>query len=106
MPIVFIVTELYERPDSIRPSRGAAWSAHMRFISLGTPGIEMITLSSVLTNQPGAVPTGLGSASADGISHACLALRSGIARPRLWKNDSISARSAGSTVGDSLTASA
>ena len=47
------------------------------------------------TNQPGAVPFGLGSASADGISQACLRLSSGKGMPRRPTARAASARGPG-----------
>ena len=58
-------------------------SAHIGRISLGGPGSATMTRPSGReTNQPGAVPFGLASASDDGIRHACLRFSSGNAIPR------------------------
>ena len=65
-------------PRPIAWSRGTASSAHIGRISRGGPGSATMTRPSGRpTNQPGAVPFGLGSDTADPISHACLRLSSG-----------------------------
>ena len=58
------------------------------------------------TNQPGAVPFGLGSASADGISQACLRLISGKGRSRRRQSSRSHASSSASTSGVSPRAAA
>ncbi len=87
MPVVFSVRET--RIESARrSSSGTISCSHIRVISCGGPGITAITLPSRSTHQPGAVPRGLGMARAEGMSIACLRLRSGIAAaPRLAKNE-------------------
>lgn len=50
-------------------------------------------------NQPGAVPIGFSSASAEGISHACFWFLAGIGLLRIRKKRSTCASSAGSTAG-------
>ena len=58
------------------------------------------------TNQPGAVPFGLGSAVADGISQACLRLSSGNGIPRRDHSSRSQASRSGSTSGVSPHAAA
>ena len=90
--------------------RGSTCSRHMRCISRGGPGSATSSFGEpprvVCTNQPGAVPTGLGRALALGISHACLRLISGMARPRDSYRPRRCASCAGSSVGVSFRAAA
>ena len=88
-------------------SRGTASSCHIGRISRGGPGSVTSTRpSGASTSQPGAVPFGLGSASADGIRQACLRLTSGKAIPRRSKRSRSHASISGSTVGSSPTSAA
>ena len=59
----------------------------------------MTTSASVSTHQPGAVPCGLGSAVALGMSHACLRLASENGRPRRAQMSRSQASRSASTVG-------
>jgi hypothetical protein len=82
--------------------RGSATSAHIGRISRGGPGSATTTRpSGRVTNQPGAVPFGFGSAVADGMSHACFRLISGNRRLRRAQSSrsqrSIPASTAGSS---------
>ena len=68
-------------PRSAR--RGSTCSAHMGRISRGGPGSVTITRpSGRSTHQPGAVPLGLGSEVADGMTHACFTFTDGNGWPR------------------------
>ena len=78
-------------------SLGIASCSHIRYISLGTPGMATMICLSFSTHQPGAVPRGLGRASAEGINVACLTLRSGILALRAANMPRSSASSFGST---------
>ncbi len=93
-------------------SVGSTASSHIRVISRGTPGMEMIRVPwppapwATRTSHPGAVPCGFGMASAEGMSQACLRLRSGIGAPRPANQSARSRSSLASTPGVSPRAAA
>ena len=89
------------RPGRAPGSRGSTSSRHIGRISRGGPGSATITRpSGRSTHQPGAVPFGLASASADGISHACFRLISAKGMPApVPQARAASASSVGSTAG-------
>src|SRR3972149_6242091 len=62
--------------------RGAPHASQIRSSSGGGPGMATMMPPSFSTHQPGAVPRGLGIGRAEGISIACLTLRSGKLKPR------------------------
>ena len=95
------------RPRPRASSRGRASSCHIARISRGGPGSVTTTRpSGARTSQPGAVPFGFGSASADGIRQACLRLTSGKAIPRRSNRSRSHASISGSIVGSSPTSAA
>jgi len=72
--------------------KGLAFAAFLKLlipIIVVIPGIATMTESFRWTHQPGAVPRGLRSACADGMSLACLTFRSGMPTPRREKASQI-----------------
>ena len=94
------------RSVACRESVGSTCPSHIGVISRGTPGIATMRLPFLRTSQPGAVPSGFGSARAEGMSQACFVLRSGMVRPRPANHARRSASSTASTAGVSPSAAA
>ena len=73
IPVRRYVRDATSAPSPRPRRRGIASSVHIGRISRGGPGIATMTRpSGRVTNQPGAVPFGLASASDEGIRQACL----------------------------------
>ena len=87
MPIVLRVRETITSPVPSCARRGATSTSHIRSSSGGGPGMATMMRPSFSTHQPGAVPRGLGMACAEGMSIACLTLRSGKVKPRAAKKE-------------------
>ena len=79
---------------------------HRAHLAGGPGSVTTTRPSGASTSQPGAVPFGFGSASADGIRQACLRLTSGKSMPRRSNRSRSHASISGSTVGSSPTSAA
>ncbi len=107
MPVRRRVRTARSEPRPSARSRGSASSCQIGRISRGGPGRATATRpSGRRTNQPGAVPFGLGRALAEGMSQACLRLISGKGSPRRAHRSRSHVSSSGSTAGVSPQAAA
>ena len=68
-----------------RARSGSTASAHIAFISSGTPGRRTIVEPPAATRKPGADPRGFARTTAPSITSACFSFTSGISRPRRRK---------------------